>query len=104
MTPYERIAILQRLTHDRALAEKHVPCSAYKSCIGIRDEDDKRCQGCPITGATREPWQDRFLFHLASYHRVMEAANAVGRNGKTVYAERRSNPTFAAKWAEIMGT
>jgi hypothetical protein len=48
MTPYQRIAIYQRLDHDRALAEKSIPCSTFKSCIGVRNLEGKRCPGCPI--------------------------------------------------------
>jgi hypothetical protein len=47
MTPYQRIAIYQRLDHDRELAEKRLPCSVYTSCAGIRDEGPK-CPGCPL--------------------------------------------------------
>lgn len=48
MTPYERIAIYQRLDHDKALAEKHIPCSFNGNCRGIRDPQKPKCPGCPL--------------------------------------------------------
>lgn len=48
MTPYERIAILQRLTHDRGLAEKTFPCSVYASCAGLRSPQKAKCPACPL--------------------------------------------------------
>lgn len=48
MTPAQRIALYQRLDHDRALAEKHIPCSTYQSCAGIRNPEKAKCKGCPL--------------------------------------------------------
>jgi hypothetical protein len=46
----------------------------------------------------REPWQERFLFHLAHLRRVNEAMRLAGVGTKTAYGERATNPEFAAKW------
>lgn len=48
MTPAERISIYMRLDHDRALAEKHLSCSLYTACAGVRNPTRKLCAGCPL--------------------------------------------------------
>jgi hypothetical protein len=99
MTPYERIAIYQRLDHDRDVAEKEIPCSAFGNCRGVRDPHHAPCRACPLAiTQQREPWQERFLFHLAYLRRVNEAIKKAEVGSKTVYQERATNPEFRAKW------
>lgn len=103
MTPYQRIAIYQRLDFDREAAEKEIPCSAFGNCRGVRDPHHAACSACPLGAMEqREPWQDRFLFHLAHLRRVNEAIRAAGKNSQVVYAERASNPEFAARWEAVL--
>jgi hypothetical protein len=99
VSPYERIAILQRLAFDREEAERNIPCSAWGNCRGIRDPQHAACSACPLGAMEqREPWQERFLFHLAHLRRVNEAMRLAGVGTKTAYGERATNPEFAAKW------
>lgn len=46
MSPFERIC--KQLAEDRLLAERHIPCSTFKACIGIREPRGQKCPGCPL--------------------------------------------------------